>query len=194
MMTPSPCLSPKGERSLIEWTSSSSPPSSGERLGEGARFAIDRASRADAMALAPHLRAADVEEIRAASGLAPAEALRRSYELSSHVWAVRELDGPPTAPPIAPPIALWGVGPLSLVEGRGCPWLLATDAFEGLGPDIARLSRPLMAAMRELYPRLENRVDARHTRAVRWLAWLGFTIDPAQAWGVEGRPFHRFWI
>lgn len=155
-----------------------------------ARFFIDPASRSDADSLGDRLRAADVEEIRAASGLAPAEALRRSYELSSHVWAVREF----SSLPIAPPIALWGVGPLSLVEGRGCPWLLATDAFEGLGPDIARLSRPLMAAMRDLYPHLENRVDARHTRAVRWLSWLGFTIDPAKAWGVEGRPFHRFWI
>ena len=151
-----------------------------------ARFVIELASRSDADSLGDRLRAADVEEIRAASGLAPAEALRRSYELSSHVWAVREFSGLP--------IALWGVGPLSLVEGRGCPWLLATDAFEGLGPDIARLSRPLMAAMRDLYPHLENRVDARHTRAVRWLSWLGFTIDPAKAWGVEGRPFHRFWI
>jgi hypothetical protein len=150
------------------------------------RFVIDPASRSDADSLSDRLRAADVEEIRAASGLAPAEALRRSYEFSSHVWAVREFDGLP--------IALWGVGPLSLVEGRGCPWLLATDAFEGLGPDIARLSRPLMAAMRDLYPYLENRVDTRHTKAVRWLSWLGFTIDPAKAWGVEGRPFHRFWI
>lgn len=151
-----------------------------------ARFVIDLASRSDADSLSDRLRAADVEEIRAASGLAPAEALRRSYEFSSHVWAVREFS--------APPVALWGVGPLSLVEGRGCPWLLATDAFEGLGPDIARLSRPLMAVMRDLYPHLENRVDARHTRAVRWLSWLGFTIDPAKAWGVEGRPFHRFWV
>ncbi|MDP2330298.1 MAG: hypothetical protein Q8M19_06330 [Reyranella sp.] len=132
------------------------------------------------------MRAADVEEIRAASGVAPTEAVRRSYDLSTHVWAVRDTG--------SQPIALWGVGPLSLVEGRGCPWLLATDAFEALGPDIARLSRPLLARMRDHYPCLENRVDARHVRAVRWLSWLGFTIDPATRWGVEARPFHRFWI
>ena len=149
-------------------------------------FAIDIATAADVGLLGPRLRAADVEEIRAASGLAPAEALRLSYDFSTHVWAVREIGGRP--------IALWGVGPLSLVEGRGCPWLLAADAFESLGRDIARLSRPLLAGMRDHYPRLENRVDARHTRAVRWLSWLGFNIDPATPWGVEGRPFHRFWI
>lgn len=151
------------------------------------RLVIDRASRSDAESLGAHLRAADIEEIRAASGLAPCEALRRSYDFSTHVWAVR-------GQRIAPPIALWGVAPLSLIDGKGCPWLLASDSFEPLGLDIARLSRPLLAEMRNLYPQLENRVDARHTRAVRWLSWLGFAIDPATAWGVEGRPFHRFWM
>ncbi len=155
-----------------------------------ARLVIDFASRSDAESLGARLRATDVEEIRAASGLAPLEALRRSYDLSTHVWAVRGRD----EGPIASPIALWGVGPLSLAEGRGCPWLLASDAFETLGLDIARLSRPLVAEMRSLYPRLENRVDARHFRAVRWLSWIGFAIDPAMPWGVEGRPFHRFWM
>ena len=150
------------------------------------RFVVGCASVADVTGLAPHLRAADVAEIRAASGLESVEGLVRSFDLSTHVWAVRDATGRP--------IALWGVGPLSLVEGRGCPWLLAADAFEALGPDIARLSRPLLAAMRDLYPRLENHVDARHRKAVRWLSWLGFTIEPAMPWGVEGRPFHRFWI
>lgn len=154
------------------------------------RLVIDHASRSDVDSLGMRLRGADIEEIRAASGLAPTEALRRSYDFSTHVWAVRARNGQS----IAPPIALWGIGPLSLVEGKGCPWLLASDAFETFGPDIARLSRPLLARMRNLYPRLENRVDARHTRAVRWLSWLGFAIDPAMAWGVEGRPFHRFWM
>jgi hypothetical protein len=149
-------------------------------------FVVGRATVADVTGLAPHLRAADVAEIQAASGLDSAEGLVRSFNLSTHVWAVRDATGRP--------IALWGVGPLSLVEGRGCPWLLAADAFEALGPDIVRLSRPLLAAMRDLYPRLENHVDARHRKAVRWLSWLGFTIEPAMPWGVEGRPFHRFWI
>lgn len=149
-------------------------------------YIIDAATSADAECLAPRLRAADVEEIRAASGTTPAEALHRAFGLSTHAWALRDTTGQP--------LALWGVGPHSLLAGRGCPWLLAADAFEAFGPDIARLSRPFLAGMRELYPQLENRVDARHARSVRWLSWLGFTIDPAMPWGVEGRAFHRFWI
>lgn len=149
-------------------------------------YVIGEATSADACGLAPRLRAADVEEIRAASGATPVEALRRAFGLSTHVWALRDIMGQP--------LALWGVGPHSLLAGRGCPWLLAADDFETLGPDIARFSRPFLAGMRELYPQLENRVDARHSKAVRWLSWLGFTIDPAMPWGAEGRPFHRFWL
>ncbi len=149
-------------------------------------FAIDMATAADVVELGPNLRAADVEEVRAASGFGAIDALGRSFDFSTHVWVVRDIGGHP--------LALWGVGPLSLVEGRGCPWLLASDAFEALGADIARLSRPLLAGMRELYPRLENHVDTRHAKSVRWLQWLGFTIEPASPWGVENRPFHRVWI
>ena len=150
------------------------------------RFVIDGATAADVTCLASRLRDSDVAEIRAASGLAPTEGLRRSFDFSTHVWAVREIGGRP--------IALWGVGPQSLVEGKGCPWLLAAEPFERLGPSIARLSRPFLASILDIYPHLENRIDARHARAVRWLSWLGFTVDPAMPWGVEGRPFHRFWI
>lgn len=150
------------------------------------RYQVVPASEADVMALAPDLRAADREEIRAASGLTPKAALRRSYEHSTHVWSARDGEGRP--------IALWGVGPLSLVAGRGCPWLMASDAFESFSWDVARLSRKLLADVRGLYPELENHVDARHGKAIRWLAWLGFTIDPPVPWGVEGRPFHRFWM
>ena len=147
---------------------------------------IGVATAADAEALASCLRSVDIAEIRAISGVAPAVALRRSYLLSTHVWAARDGTGGP--------IALWGVGPLSLTAGRGCPWLLASESFDRLGGRIARLSRPLLAGMREIYPSLENHVDARNHRSVRWLSWLGFTVDPPAPWGVEGRLFHRFWM
>jgi hypothetical protein len=52
----------------------------------------------------------------------------------------------------------------------------------------------MLARMRAAYPQLENHVDARNRRALRWLGWLGFTIEAPAPWGVEGRPFHRFWM
>jgi hypothetical protein len=147
---------------------------------------IGAARPADIEALAPNLRPPDVAEIRAASGLAPEAGLKRSFAFSTHVWAARhEGNGV---------VAVWGVGPLSLTAGKGCPWLLASPAFDRLGRQIVGLSRPLLGHMRAAYPQLENHVDARNRRAVRWLGWLGFVVEPPAPWGVEGRPFHRFWM
>jgi hypothetical protein len=137
--------------------------------------------------LAPCLRAADIDELRATCGLAPEAALARSLALSTHAWFAADATGAP--------LALWGVGPVSLIDGKGCPWLLASDAFDALPPRlVAGMSRKLLVDIVALYPRLENRVDARHEKALRWLAWLGFELAPAAPWGVEGRPFHRFSI
>lgn len=148
-------------------------------------YRIGAAADRDAATFARRLRAADIEEIRVASGLSPAVAVDRSLALSTHAWAAYDDRGGP--------LALWGVGPLSLLEGRGCPWLLATDAFDALPRRlVARLSLRLLRDVTAAYPRLENHVDARHARAVRWLKWLGFTLEPPAAWGVERRPFHRF--
>jgi hypothetical protein len=147
---------------------------------------IGTASRADVEALAPNLRPDDIAEIRAASGLAADVGLRRSFALSTHVWAARQ-DGEGI-------VAVWGVGPLSLTMGRGCPWLLASPAFDRFGRQIVGLSRPMLARMRAAYPHLENHVDARNRRAVRWLEWLGFVVEPPARWGAEGLPFHRIWM
>ena len=147
---------------------------------------IGVARPADIEALASNLRPPDVAEIRAASGLTPEAGLRRSFAFSTHVWAARQ-GGDDV-------VAIWGVGPLSLTAGKGCPWLLASPAFDRLGRQIVGLSRPLLGHMRAAYPHLENRVDARNRRAVRWLGRLGFVVEPPAPWGVEGRPFHRFWL
>lgn len=147
---------------------------------------IGAASPDDIEALASKIRPEDVAEIRAASGLAPDVGLKRSFALSTHVWAARHRrEGV---------IAVWGVGPLSLAAGRGCPWLLASPALDRFGRQIVGLSHPLLARMRAAYPDLENHIDARNRRAVRWLEWLGFVVEPPAPWGAEGLPFHRFWM
>lgn len=150
------------------------------------RIEIGVARPVDIEALASNLRPHDVAEIGAASGLTPEAGLRRSFAFSTHVWAARQ-DGGDV-------VAVWGVGPLSLTAGKGCPWLLASPAFDRLGWQIVGLSRPLLARMQAAYPRLENHVDARNRRAVRWLGWLGFVVEPPTRWGAQGLPFHRFWM
>jgi hypothetical protein len=136
-----------------------------------------------AVAMAPHLRPADAAEIHAASGRTAEQALLTSLALSTHAWTA-VIDGRPAC--------IWGAGPLSLVLGRGCPWLLGTSEVERQARPFLRLSRAFLAEMRATYPELENHVDARNRTSLRWLRWLGFTIAPAAPWGFLGLPFHRF--
>lgn len=92
------------------------------------------------------------------------------------------------------PILLWGVGQQTLTSDVGIPWALGTFAVPQHGRAIARGSREVVQQYRTWYKLMVNYVDARHRRAVRWLSWLGFTIDPAVPVGPDKVPFHRFWM
>jgi hypothetical protein len=146
-------------------------------------YRIVDASEAHAMAMAPHLRAADVAEVHAASGRTPFDALRVSLRCSTQAWTGL-VDGTPAC--------IWGVGPWSLAGGLGCPWLLGTAQVERHARAFLRRSRHCLGQMLETYDALENFVDARNATSLRWLAWLGFTIAPATPHGFLGLPFHRF--
>ena len=133
-------------------------------------------------AIVPWLRRADVEELRAASGISPDIAVAYSIAVSRPGWAV-ELDGKPAA--------IFGAAPGP--DGTGIPWLVATDETERHPVCFYRMSRSIIAGMRRCYDYLENWVDARNTLSLRWLAWAGFTVEDAEPRGVLGLPFHRFW-
>ncbi len=47
--------------------------------------------------------------------------------------------------------------------------------------------------MLDLFPHLQNYVDARNEISIRWLKWLGFRFDPKPVpYGIWGLPFLRF--
>ena len=145
----------------------------------------------DAQTLAPRLRGADCEEVMASSGVTPLIALRRSLRASlkesgpggaGRAWA--GLVGDEL-------VCVWGVAPAS--DGTGIPWLLGSDGIETHQRAFLRRNRAYLAEMEEGRALLCNRVDARNTASKAWLAWLGFTLEPAAAYGPHGVPFHFFW-
>jgi GNAT superfamily N-acetyltransferase len=148
------------------------------------RYQIIPASPAHAEALAPRMRAADVAEVYAAARHAPLEALTRSLAISTHAWC-GIMDGEVAC--------LFGVGMRSLLGGVGSPWMLGSDLIEQHGKAFLRRSRGVVAQMQAAYPELENWVDARNAVSIRWLRWLGFTLEPAAPFGPFDCPFHRFW-
>jgi hypothetical protein len=136
-------------------------------------------------AIVPRIRRADYDEIWAATGLSPAIAIPYSIATSDPGWAV-ELHGVPVAVFGARRVARDG-------EVIGAPWLIATDVIERYPVHFYRVSRGIIAELKNRFSRLENRTDARNRLSVRWLAWAGFTVEPPAPWGPLGIPFHRFY-
>lgn len=123
-----------------------------------------------AQAIAPLLRAADLDEIRIMFGPDPVEMLAHGIEHSSEAYAALE-DGVP--------FAIGGVVPANMIAGTGRPWMLGTPGV-GRNPRwFLKTSRESLARAFETYATLQNYCDARYAASIRWLRWLGFTIgDP----------------
>lgn len=80
----------------------------------------------------------------------------------------------------------------TLMTPRGAPWLLGSDACRRHGRVFIQAGRAAVAQWLERFGALENWTDVRHVESHRWLRRLGFTLHPAQPYGVQGLPFHRF--
>lgn len=133
--------------------------------------------------IAPRLRQADIDEMWSAYRHQPLDGLTRSLEISSEVWAGSvnsEL------------VCLFGIGPICLMTGRGTPWFVATDAITRYQFTFLTYCAPIVDYMLDVFPHLENQVDARNKVAIRWLKWLGFEIHDPQPFGFDQLPFHRF--
>lgn len=136
------------------------------------------ASPQDARDLAPFLRHEDVAEIDAATGQSPLEALLYGLGASLECRTVHE---------IGRPIAMFGIVPR---DGYGVPWLLGSDRI-AIHREFARRSRSVFADIARPFQHLENRIDARQRAHIKWIQFLGFTLDDLRPWGRRGEPFWR---
>jgi len=58
-----------------------------------------------------------------------------------------------------------------------------------------RRNRNWIDANMKIYDKLENYVDARNTKAINWLKWLGFQFaDETVPYGMLKMPFYKFWL
>jgi hypothetical protein len=130
------------------------------------------------------LREGDALEV-AALGLSPQQALQQS--LARSMWAEAYLVDGPQGHEVA---AIVGLCRASLLAGPGVPWLLTGPACERHAKTFLRESRRQLARMRGSCLPLVNFVHADYRRAIRWLEWLGFTLEPSQL--LNGAPFRRF--
>lgn len=88
--------------------------------------------------------------------------------------------------------AVWGVSgqPLGVI---GIPWLLTSPAVLGVSSHrFVSVYRRQVTDMLDLFPVLENYVDAEHDKAVRLLVLTGFVVDPPIPLGPYGASFRKF--
>lgn len=111
------------------------------------------------------LRAADRAECLAL-GVDPVDGMLQSIALSVESWTC-EVNGQPAG--------IFGLA-MSADAATAAPWLLATDALPQAGMAVARRALRIVARWARVAP-LENVCDARNLVAVRFLEWLGFTVD-----------------
>lgn len=146
-------------------------------------YEIREATWRDAVELAPKLRQADLDEIKAASGRDALGALSYSLKNSRSPQAGL-IDGEV--------VCMFGVAQQSFFSIAGAPWLLASDQLVKHAKPFLRRSREYIKSLKKDYLYLCNYVDARNTQAIKWLRWLGFDILPTQTYGVEDLMFHPF--
>ena len=147
------------------------------------RVEIVKADPSHCNAIAEHVRDADRAELWAVCCIPPWEALIRCWAISDHSWA-GIFDGEP--------VCMFGVTQASLLTDTGRPWMISTTAVDRYPLSFLRKQQSFMPHVRRGYARLENYVDVRNTRSIRWLKWLGFAMGEAQPYGALKLPFYKF--
>lgn len=131
--------------------------------------------------IARRMRKADRDEVFAASGKSPREALAYSMRRSAAAWTGL-IDGKPEV--------MFGVADLNVLTQTGAPWLLGTDAVEEHYVAFARRSIRFRDQLLARYAVLRNFVDVRNETSIRWLEWLGSSFsEPVE---IRGHAFLLF--
>ncbi len=134
--------------------------------------------------MAPKMRKADIQEIWAATGEMPDEALIRSIQSATGAWAGywdNEI------------CCIFGVSPESIISGKGNIWMLGTELIEKHPTVFLRHSVQVVKDMHKSYRYLHNWVDVRNEVSIRWLKWLGFTLEKPAPFGPYKMLFRKFY-
>jgi hypothetical protein len=147
-------------------------------------FEIREPRMDDLFDLASRLRASDVNEIIAASGMDPLAALFDSLETSDQCY-VATLDGRPEV--------IFGTNELKAEWSFGGIWMLGTDAIEVNPLSFYRHCKKFLPLFHERYRYLTNFVDVNHHSAHRWMLKLGFqAVNFTTDYGPCGHPFIQY--
>lgn len=143
---------------------------------------VRRATREDAIAIAPLVRHADARDVMEALHGSVEAAVLASFDRSIAAWTwVHE----------GQPGCMLGVTSMSFVGGERTVWLFTTDAVEKNARTFWVGSRHMLRFLLAEFGTIQGYCDARFTQSVAWLRKLGFLIHEPQV-VAGGVPFHFF--
>lgn len=151
----------------------------------------------EARYIADHLRPAERREIAAAQPQDPLTVILQSVKASAprvsvyRLPARRVISAREEALPWEPAM-VFGVAPWPGLPSKGIPWMLGTKRFDERQIHLLRFAKQMLGMMQGQFAALENHVHAENARAIRFIEWLGFTVEDAAPWGWKGEMFRRF--
>ena len=89
-------------------------------------------------------------------------------------------------------VCIFGFGEASPLSMVAYPWMLGSYLLPKHYREFARVSKNCFQYIKDNYTSSKGYVDEDFTSSVRWLKWLGYTIHPAEPFGVYNHPFHLF--
>jgi len=132
--------------------------------------------------VASAMRIRDVQEVFAATGQRPHDALFDALVDPTFAYAIADETGT---------FCLFGVS--HYFDQIGSPWLLATDRLMKHKRILLTHAPRYISEMQQHHPILLNYVDARHSDSIRWLRHMGFKLTGYEIhYGYERRPFFQF--
>lgn len=149
------------------------------------RASVRQTVASDLFPIAEQMRREDVDEIWASHRHKPLQSLKAGFERGDQCWTI-VFDGEP--------IGMFGVGRATLMSDRGIPWLLATDKLVEIQVIFLKSCKKHVQNMKIGYNILENYVSIHNKTSLRWLKWLGFTIEDKTTTLITGAEFKRFYM
>ena len=149
---------------------------------EGSRF-VRIAVESDIPFIADNMRIADVNEVWSSHRHTPLQSLEASFKTSSLIWTMEHVGNP---------VVMFGVASGGALSDTGYPWLLGTDLMYKVTLEFLRYSRYYVNKMLRMFDVLENWVDIRNDKSVRWLQWCGFQLEKPEPWGFDNLLFSHF--
>jgi hypothetical protein len=145
---------------------------------------IRPATYEDCLTLAPVLRKEDKDEVWASGRHLPEEALIRCLRTTPNT-KVGVVDGEI--------ICMFGVSPAKDMR-IGIPWMLGSDGIKKISKEFLRRNRDALDEVSIGYSTLINYVWSKNTTHIRWLKWMGFTIETSSMHvGHDQEIFYRFY-